>query len=75
VLDDVEEALPLDFEACRRGGGGVSTSRVLLRALARPARWGALWRLRGRVAAQAARLAALAEVLVRPATKRGVASR
>jgi adenosylhomocysteine nucleosidase len=65
VLDPVEEALPLDFEACRlSGGGGVSNARVVLRALARPRSFAALWRLRGRVRAAAGSLAAMALRLV-----------
>jgi nucleoside phosphorylase len=64
VLDPAEETLPLDFEACRTAGGRVSSVRVVLRALARPSSFGALWRLRGRVAAEAARLAALAQRLM-----------
>jgi adenosylhomocysteine nucleosidase len=64
VLDPAEETLPLDFEACRTAGGRVSNTRVVLRALARPSTFRALWRLRGRVAAEAARLAALAQRLM-----------
>ncbi len=65
VLDAAEETLPLDFEACRTGaGGGVSNLRVVLRALARPAVFGELWRLRHRVREAADRLGAVAERLM-----------
>ncbi len=64
VLDPAEETLPLDFEACRTAGGRVSNTRVVLRALARPSTLRALWRLRGRLAAEAARLAVLAQRLM-----------
>jgi adenosylhomocysteine nucleosidase len=64
VLDPAEETLPLDFEACRGAGGGVSNARVVLRALIRPRRFAGLWRLRGRVRDAASRLGALAERLV-----------
>jgi adenosylhomocysteine nucleosidase len=69
VLDPAEETLPLDFEACRAASGRVSNLRVVLRALARPGSWRALWRLRGRVGAAATRLLALAQQLMpMPAT-------
>jgi nucleoside phosphorylase len=64
VLDPADERLPLDFEACRDGGGRVSNARVLGHALARPRSLGKLWRLRARVRDAAAGLAALAERLV-----------
>lgn len=64
VLDPADERLPLDFEACRDGGGRVSNARVLARALARPRSLGKLWRLRARVRDAAARLATLAERVV-----------
>jgi adenosylhomocysteine nucleosidase len=64
VLDPADETLPLDFEACRTAGGQVSNTRVVLRALARPGSFRALWRLRGRVAEEASRLAALAQRLM-----------
>jgi adenosylhomocysteine nucleosidase len=64
VLDPAGEELPLDFEACRDGGGRVSSRRVLWRALARPRSLGKLWRLRARVRDAAASLAAFAERLL-----------
>jgi adenosylhomocysteine nucleosidase len=64
VLDTAEETLPLDFEACRGSGGGVGGARVVVRALARPAVFVALWRLRSRVEEASMRLAALAVLLV-----------
>jgi len=64
VLDPAGETLPLDFEACRDGSGRVRNARVVWHALARPRSLGKLWRLRARVRAAAAALAALAERLV-----------
>lgn len=49
VSDGADEALPLDFEACRDAGGAVDRRRVVRAALARPASWRALWRLRRRL--------------------------
>jgi len=63
VLDAAEETLPLDFETCRGASGGVSQAHVVLRALAHPGAVADLWRLRSRVKAASARLAALAMLL------------
>lgn len=75
VLDTAEETLPLDFEACRGSGGGVGGARVVVRALAHPAVFVALWRLRSRVEEASMRLAALAVLLVGAAATGAAAAR
>lgn len=64
VVDPAEEALPMDFNLCRRPDGRVSRLRVVRRAVLHPGRFGELLRLRRRVRLCSERLAALAGELV-----------
>lgn len=68
VIDAADEALPLDFNRCRRPEGGVEDARVVGMALCRPQVWGALGRLRRRLRRGALGLARLAvELAAAPA--------
>jgi adenosylhomocysteine nucleosidase len=60
VIDAAGETLPLDFNRCRAGEGGVDGARVVGRALLRPRVWGALADLRRRLRRSALGLARLA---------------
>ena len=64
VSDAAWEDLPLDFEALRGPGGGVSRFRVIVRALASPSAIPGLVELRRRVATCGERLAGFVSALV-----------
>ncbi len=64
VADTAWEDLPLDFEALRGAGGGVSRFRVIVRALAHPRAIPGLVELRRRVTTCAERLAGFVSALV-----------
>jgi adenosylhomocysteine nucleosidase len=64
ISDPAEETLPMDFERLRDGEGGVSRSRVLLHALARPSLIRSLVTLSRRVSTCAERLAVALPAIV-----------
>jgi adenosylhomocysteine nucleosidase len=64
ISDTADEGLPFDLNLCRDDEGRLDRGKVARQALLHPTSMPELWRLRGRVARSAVRLADLVETLL-----------